>query len=55
MGAISVNKAEFASFVRVYLKAISDSEASEFFNFLNMKKKDVSDVGSVNSGNNNIS
>lgn len=35
MGAISVNKAEFTSFVKVYLKTISDSDASEFFNFLN--------------------
>lgn len=52
MGAISVNKAEFTSFVKVYLKTISDSDASEFFNFLNQKKRDVSDVGSVNSGNN---
>ena len=48
-----LHKPEFTSFSRLYLQKITDNEASELFNFLNAKKKDVSDVVSTNSANNN--
>ena len=49
---LRITKPEFTSFTRVYLQKITDFEASELFNFLNVKKRDVSDVVSTNSANN---
>lgn len=49
---IRLTKPEFSSFAKVYLPKMTDFEASELFNFLNAKKKDISDVISTNSANN---
>ena len=42
----NLNKQEFTFFARVYLNKLTDLEASELFNFLVGKKRDVSDNAS---------
>lgn len=47
-GVLRLNKAEFTSFVKVYLEKITDTEASELFNFLTFKKNATADDDSDN-------
>ena len=45
-GVLKLNKYEFTQFAKVYLEKITDTEASELFNFLTVKKRETNEEDS---------